>query len=145
MVSGRRHRILLLSLVLCLIGALASAQPNSPTSNGSSPAQVQKPPSGGGGASAQELSNQLSDPGAPLTYVQVRNVLLPDVSGADGAAYTMQIQPVLPVGRAHDLPFVQLLKVTFPLVATLPGPVNETGVGDLDVADLISVKTSWGR
>jgi hypothetical protein len=58
--------------------------------------------------------SQFSDPGAPLTYVQVRNIRLLGLSGADGAAYTMQIQPVLPAAAAHDLPFVQLLKVAFP-------------------------------
>jgi hypothetical protein len=146
MVETFKRRTWLVSLVaIHLCGALAFAQGNQTPSTGSSQPPAQSPPAGGASGPAQELANQISNPAAPLTYIQIRNILLPSVSGADGATNTLQLQPVLPIGREHDLPFVQLLKVSFPIWTTLPGPVNETGTGDMDIFDLVSVKASWGR
>ena len=68
------------------------------------------------------------------------------------------MQPVLPIGPFHSFPFVQLVKITFPMVSSTPGaapPVGcigcesgttgVTGTGDLQVFDLITIKQSWGR
>jgi hypothetical protein len=129
-----------------LLAAAAMAQTTTTPSTPPAPdGQAQAPPAGGTSAPAQQLANQVNNPAAPLTYIQIRDVLLPHVAGADGATNTLQVQPVLPIGREHELPFVQLLKVSFPIVTTLPSPVNVTGTGDLSVFDLISVKQSWGR
>jgi hypothetical protein len=90
--------------------------------------------------------------------IQLRNLLLPNVAGTDDVANSLQIQPVVPITPFHLFPAMQLIKVTMPLVVTLPGvPVPEscptcgtsfpgaTGIGDLQVFDLVSIKQSWGR
>ena len=68
------------------------------------------------------------------------------------------MQPVLPIGPFQSFPFVQLVKITFPMVSSTPGvapPVGcigcgsgttgVTGTGDLQVFDLVTIKQSWGR
>jgi hypothetical protein len=111
-----------------------------------------------GSVSAQELSNQVNNPAAPVAMIQFRDILLPDVSGASGTINALQLQPVLPVAPFRVFPFFQLIKVTIPVALTFPGvapPVGcvacgsgtkgATGVGDLQVFDIISFKQSWGR
>jgi hypothetical protein len=95
-------------------------------------------------ATAQEIANQANNPAAPLSLIQFRNILLPSVSGTDGATNAFQIQPVLPIGPFRSFGLVQLVKITmeFP---TLPGPAGGTGFGDFQLFDLISIKQSWGR
>lgn len=95
-------------------------------------------------ASAQEIANQANNPAAPLSLIQFRNILLPNVSGTDGATNAFQIQPVLPIGPFRSFGLIQLVKITieFP---TLPGPEGGTGFGDFQLFDLVSVKQSWGR
>ena len=100
---------------------------------------------GGNPPSAQELANQANNPAAPLTLIQVRDILLPDVEHANGTTNALQIQPVLPIGPFKSAPFVQLMKLTLPVVLTLPDPISQTGFGDLEVFDLVSIKESWGR
>ena len=102
-------------------------------------AQAGNPPS------AQELANQANNPAAPLTLIQVRDILLPDVEHANGATNALQLQPVLPIGPFKSAPFVQLMKLTLPIVLSLPDPISRTGLGDLEVFDLVSIKESWGR
>lgn len=95
-------------------------------------------------ATAQEIANQANNPAAPLSLIQFRNILLPSVSGTDGATNGFQIQPVLPIGPFESFGFVQLVKMTmeFP---TLPGPGGGTGFGDFQLFDLVTIKQSWGR
>jgi len=112
----------------------------------------------GANVSAQELANQVNNPAAPLTYIQIRDVLLPSVSGTNGAINMLQLQPVLPIGPFHSFRYVQLVKISTPLALTTPGlapPINcigcgmgttgVTGTGDTQVSDLVTVKASWGR
>jgi|SRR5208283_510136 len=132
--------------------AQAPAAQNSPASPGSgqSPA-TQKPTTTAASApSAQELANQVNNPAAPVTFIQFRDILAPNVAGANGVANSLQMQPVLPIGPFKSFPWVQLVKLTMPLYEAIPGTVNlqklgVTGVGDLQVLDLITVKQSWGR
>ena len=116
--------------------AQAPAQPTAP----------QAPPgiTHGGTADPRALANEANNPAAPLTLIQIRDVLLPNVGGPDGAANLFQVQPVLPMGPFSWFPFVQLMKISLQL-PTLPAPVSETGFGDLSVFDLVSIKESWGR
>jgi hypothetical protein len=51
---------------------------------------------------------------------------------------------VLPIGPFKAFPIVQLMKMTIPF-PVLPAPVNQAGMGDLQVFDLLSFKQSWGR
>ena len=61
-----------------------------------SPATPTQPQPGVG--DARELANQVSNPAAPLTLLQFRDILFPSVEGTNGATNVFQIQPVLPMG-----------------------------------------------
>jgi len=157
---------IILVFCLTLAGSFSNAQDSGGTQADASPAQApatqnpttpQNPPPapvGGGGVGARDLANEANNPAAPLSLIQFRNILLPNASangflpgvgGANGTVNAFQIQPVLPIGPFHSLPFVQLLKITMPLVISLPSPISETGIGDLQVFDLLTIKQSWGR
>jgi len=94
--------------------------------------------------SASELANQINNPAAPVTFVQFRNILFPNIPGTDGVTNSLQIQPVIPIHKSKNFPFLQLIKMTLP-VSSAPGPINEKGLGDLQFFDLVSIKQSWGR
>jgi hypothetical protein len=112
----------------------------------------------GANVSGQELANQVNNPAAPVTFIQFREILVPNYPGAKGAISGLEMEPVVPIGPFHSLPFTQLMKITFPMVISTPGaapPVGciacgtgnqgVTGSGDVQVFDLISIKQSWGR
>jgi len=132
----------LLALLLCTVlpPPIAHAQSSRPAPS------AQQPPSTipTAATDARELANQVNNPAAPVTILQFRNVTLPAVAGTDGATNVFQIQPVLPIGPFAALPIVQLMKVTLPF-NSLPNPVGTSGVGDLQVFDLITIKAPWGR
>lgn len=98
----------------------------------------------GAAADPSVLADQAANPAAPLTQIQIRDVLLPNVAGADGATNLLQVQPVVPIGPFKSLPFLQLVKITVQ-VPSLPAPVKDSGFGDVALFDLVSIKTSWGR
>ena len=95
-------------------------------------------------STATDLANQINNPGAPVTLLQFRDILLPNVAGTNDATNAFEIQPVLPVHPSHWAPFLQLIKMTLP-IASLPSPVGEAGYGDLQFFDLVSIKEGWGR
>jgi hypothetical protein len=160
--------ILALNLSLPAQVASGSAQKESPNPPGSvasaaskqgqtaqSPAPAAK---SGAAVSAQELANQVNNPAAPVTSIQIRDILLPNLPGTDGGANALQVQPVIPITPFGRFPHMQLVKINMPIVLRLPGvPVPEgcptcgtsfpgaTGVGDLQVFDLVTIKQSWGR
>ena len=100
---------------------------------------------GTGTASAQDLANQANNPAAPLSLIQFRNILVPHIEGANGVSNGLQVQPVLPIGPFNSFPFVQLMKITFPIIISLPDPVGQKGQGDLQVFDLLTFKQKWGQ
>ena len=137
--------------------AQATQDPAAGDGTGQTPAG-QKTASASAKPSAQELANQVNNPAAPVTFVQFRDILIPSVPGFKGTLNSLQMQPVLPIGPFHSFPWVQLMKITFPMVSSTPGvapPVGcigcgsgthgVTGTGDLQVFDLITIKQSWGR
>ena len=91
-----------------------------------------------------ELARQAANPAAPLTQLQFRDIVLPNVSDTDGITNLFQIQPVIPIGPFDWFHRQQIIRFTFQ-VPTLPAPVNASGFGDLDLFDLITFKTSWGH
>jgi hypothetical protein len=109
---------------------------------GASDAVSERP--AGAAADHGKLANAAANPAAPLTQIQIRNIFAPDASGADGPANLLQLQPVIPIGPFDWFRALQIVRVTFPLV-TLPDPVDESGFGDIQVFDLVSFETSWGR
>lgn len=129
-VTTRRDRILVAFVTLVM-----AALPVVP------PALAQDKPQPG---AATALANQINNPAAPVTLLQFRDILLPNVAGTTDVANAFEIQPVIPVHPSRWMPFLQLIKVTLP-IATLPSPVNEAGLGDLQFFDLVSIKEGWGR
>ena len=124
--------------------------PTSPTTDQSPATQKPAAKSTAAAPSAQDLANQVNNPAAPVTFIQFRNILVPAVPGTNGVTNSLQMQPVLPIGPFKSFPWVQLVKITMPLYVAVPGTVDlqqfgATGVGDLQVFDLVSVKQSWGR
>ena len=57
------------------------------------PAKPAAPPLAGGGASAQELANQIANPAAPVTSLQLRNIVTPWIEGTSGSADVFQFSP----------------------------------------------------
>ena len=104
---------------------------------------AQPPPAASAAPDARELANQVNNPAAPVTLLQFRDILLPDVHGANGATNVLEIQPVLPIGPFASLPIVQLLKITLPF-PSLPSPASARGTGDMQLFDLITIRESWG-
>jgi hypothetical protein len=94
--------------------------------------------------SANELANQVNNPAAPVTFIQFRDVLLPNIPGTGGVTNVLEVQPVIPIRPSKTIPFLQLIKMTLP-IASVPSPVDRNGLGDLQFFDLISIKQSWGR
>jgi hypothetical protein len=94
--------------------------------------------------SASELASQINNPAAPVTFVQFRNILFPNVPGTDGVTNSFQIQPVIPIHKSKKIPFLQLIKMTLP-ISSAPAPISKKGLGDLQFFDLVSIKQSWGR
>ncbi len=103
------------------------------------------PAPGGGGDAARELANRVNDPTEPLTQIQFRDIIAPHVPGTNGAGNELQVQPIIPILSSRFLPFDQLMKVTLPILVTTPSPESETGLGDLQVFDLVTINQSWGR
>lgn len=123
------------------------------------PSAVTNAPQKAAGPSAQEIANQANNPAAPVTLIQFRDILLPNasapgvvpgVAGASGTVNSLQVQPVLPIGPFKSFPHVQLMKLTMPIAVSISGSgstqqFSVSGVGDLQVFDLLTIKQSWGR
>jgi hypothetical protein len=93
---------------------------------------------------ASELAAQVNNPAAPVTFVQFRDILFPNIPGTGGVTNLFQIQPVIPIHKSKRFPLLQLIKMTLP-IASAPSPVSRTGLGDLQFFDLVSIKQKWGR
>jgi hypothetical protein len=98
-----------------------------------------------GTPSSQDLANQANNPAAPLSLIQFRDLFVPHIDGASGVSNGLQVQPVLPIGPFNSFPFVQLVKITFPIIISLPDPVGQQGQGDLQIFDLLTFKQTWGQ
>jgi hypothetical protein len=95
------------------------------------------------GPSAEQLSDQASNPNAPLTQLQLRDVIAPRLPGFDGTGNLFQMQAVVPV-KAHDLlPFPVTMKLTIP-ITILPEPVNQTRLSPIQFFAQGVFKESWG-
>jgi hypothetical protein len=99
---------------------------------------------GGGPVAARALANQINNPTAPVTLVQLRDVLAPSVPGFEHPGNVLQLEPVFPVFPSRLLPFEQLVKMTLPFPTT-PNPGSQTGLGDFSLFDVVSISQSWGK
>ncbi len=135
---GCNFRIVL-ALGLFVAGrAVAQTPPDPP------PGPPAAPESGGGAVTARDLANAANNPTSPTTLLQFRDAIVPDLPGFTGAGNIFQLQPVLPILPSKAIPFTQLMKITLPF-PSLPSPVSQAGVGDLQVFDLVTISQSWGR
>jgi len=134
----------LMALCLLLLGLLNVRADALSEANSEPPVVGPGRLAGGGTVAVRALANQVNDPTAPLTLVQFRNVVAPSISGYSGAGNVLQVEPVFPIFPTRLLPFEQLVKMTLPFPTT-PNPGSETGFGDLQFFDLVSIKQSWGR
>jgi hypothetical protein len=139
----RRPATALAVALLCVRAVSLAAQ---------APPPPDQPGDKGPSTSPQSIANQVNNPAAPVTLIQFREVLVPAFPGANGAANSLQLQPVVPVGPFASLPFVQLIKMTLPVIVNNPGLGNvpsqttaDSGLGDFQLFDLVSIKQSWGR
>jgi hypothetical protein len=137
--SGARRAprlALAVGALACLCGAVAGVRAQAAPAP--APAGDTVAPSG---MSAEQLASAASNPTAPLTQLQLRDVWLPDIS--DGSsANALQLQPVVPIGPFHSFPHVQLMKLTLPLYVRAEGT---SGLGDLQLFDLLTIEQRWGR
>src|SRR5262245_44838115 len=129
-------RLLLASVLVLVVAA-------DPILAGMAQASTQQP-SQAGPPSASELASQVNNPAAPITFLQFREIMFPNIPGTGGVTHGVEIQPVIPIRRSKTIPFLQLIKITLP-IASVPSPVNRSGLGDLQFFDLVSIKQSWGR
>ena len=132
------RKIIILSFCIWVAGSsglnaqdYGNAQPDAETAHApavqppANPASAQTPApqttaATGAPPSAQELANQVNNPAAPVTFIQFRDILIPSFPGFKGALNSLQMQPVLPIGPFQSFPFVQLVKITFPMVSSTP-------------------------
>lgn len=135
-------------IFLCLVWlAFFSASAQSSIETNCEPRRLEPGHVVGGGAVAARalaLAKEANDPTAPLTLVQFRDVLVPHVPGYDTPGNSFQIEPVFPIFPSRLLPFEQLVKMTLPFPTT-PNPGSQSGLGDFQLFDLVSIKQSWGR
>ncbi|WP_193164501.1 hypothetical protein [Microbulbifer hainanensis] len=136
-------RLLLGSLIgaifFCHPDAQAQTSPPAP-----SPGELAESATSGRAGYTQSLASEVNDPTAPLPLIQFRNIYAPGVPGTGSSANLFEIQPVLPFAPSDTIRFAQLIKITIPIV-TSPAPDRTTGLGDLQMFDLVAIKESWGR
>ena len=53
--------------------------------------------------SAAELASQINNPAAPVTFVQFRNIMAPNIPGTGGVTNSFQIQPVIPIDKSKKM------------------------------------------
>jgi len=135
-IRGRTVRGLLLVILCTPTGALRAQDTTA--------APVTGPLGVGIVAGGRQLANQANDPTAPLTTLQLRDIIALPASGWTSAGNLLEIQPVYPFAASKDIPFDQLARVTFPIVST-PSPGGTSGFGDISVFDMFLVGKKWGR
>jgi hypothetical protein len=132
-------------VLLCVTPLCLPAQYSSHAEPGAEPSELSPDRlSGGGPVAARALANQVNNPTAPVTMIQFREVLAPSVPGYDSPANVLQVEPVFPIFSSRLLPFEQLVKMTIP-IPTKPNPGGQTGLGDLSLFDVATIRQSWGE
>jgi hypothetical protein len=92
-------------------------------------------------ASASEedaLAQQVEDPTAILTQLQLQDLYTPRNFQSSAQTNTIQVQPIIPV-EPYRLPFQQLIRPTFTVsnLATSPSSSTITEFGDVELLDLL--------
>jgi hypothetical protein len=93
---------------------------------------------------AQSLANQINDPTAPITLLQLRNVLAPSWTDSTGTGNLLELELVQPIAKGKLIPIDQLTRTTIDLI-WLPGPAGDFGFGDMEFFDIGLMPIKWGR
>lgn len=133
-----------LALAFLLISLVRGPAQSLTETNATAPPLKSVRLAGGGSVAGRALANQANDPTAPLTLIQFSDGVAPHVPGFDSPANLFQIEPATPIFPSRIFPFEQLLKLTIPFPTT-PNPGSESGLGDVSVFDVVSVRQSWGK
>lgn len=84
-----------------------------------------------------DLANQATNPGAPLTQLQLQNIFKPESDNAEGYANQFVFQPVIPFHLSDNGYFPNLVtRTTLPVLksADPDGPLgSKSGLGDTTV------------
>jgi hypothetical protein len=112
----------------------AAAQPSTSSATSALPSA---------GPSLEELSNQAANPNAPLTQLQLRNVIAPRLPGFDGTGNLLQLQAIVPVKPHQITPFPLIMRLNFQ-VPTVPKPIDQTALGNLQFFAQGVHQESWG-
>ena len=140
----KRAQTKLLACIFLLMSLLRVSAQSSIETNAATPLLKTGRLAGGGAVATRALANQANDPTAPLTLIQYSDTMAPHVPGSDSPNNLFQIQPVMPLFPTRIFPYEQLMKLTLPFPTT-PNPGSQTGLGDISIFDLVSIKQSWGR
>lgn len=93
--------------------------------------------------SKKSIAKQVNNPAAPLSQFQLRNIFSSKIPGYEGSGNLLQLVPILPIPKNDFFKFSQLIKITFQ-VPSAPSPDKVTGLGDIELFDLITFQKSWG-
>jgi hypothetical protein len=85
-----------------------------------------------------ELSAQANNPNAPLLQTYLQYGFVPETKGLDGHASELQLLAAGPVLLPRFLTAPQLFRLEVPLLTT-PNPDRVTGLGDIDLVDVVMV------
>jgi hypothetical protein len=99
---------------------------------------------GGALAGGQALASAVNDPTAPITLLQLRDVIAPPITDSTGTGNLLELQFVEPIGKGKLIPLAQLTKTTLPFLWT-PGPGSDAGFGDISFFDIGLLPARWGR
>ena len=135
LLAGRYATLLFGLLGLC-VGPAAAAENPAPKADA-----AQSSP--GAAPSPEQLSSAASNPNAPLTQLQLRNVAAPALPGFGGTGNVLQLQGILPLKPSALIPFATIMKLTVPL-ASLPAPVDQTTLGSIQYFAQAVFNESWG-
>jgi len=102
------------------------------------------PIAGGALAGGQALANEVNDPTAPITLLQLRDVIAPAWTDSTGGGNLLEVQFVLPIAKGKLFPISQLSRTSVPLI-WLPAPNYEFGFGDVEFFDIGLLPAKWGR
>jgi len=106
---------------------------------------AQQPLGTGTVAGAKELANQVNNPTAPITLLQLRGLIAPAWSGSPGGATALETEFVLPIARGRLIPVMQLTRTTLPYLWLPDNAGGVAGFGDLNYFDIGLIPAKWGR
>lgn len=93
------------------------------------------------GLDAEPLSEQVNDPTASLTQLQVKDIYTPAQYGTNAQPNTLQIRPIFAIPASALMPLSQIARPTIRIVTAAPGKgaATTTAYGDTQFLDLFVI------